>query len=111
MPYDQAKDMELIPESKDKFPAAEMSQRCSSRERNKPERLTYHLDTIQDLFAYNVNLDIMDEYGTSYYWKIQDILGHKIKRHQSIYLKIEWIDGEKSWESLDISSIMNQRKS
>ena len=50
----------------------------------------FYADTTQDHFAYNVKLDSMDEKGNSYYWELQNILGHKKKKDQTIHLKIEW---------------------
>src|SRR5688500_5992306 len=71
------------------------------RNRVKPNRLTYHVDTTQEYFVYNVSLDRMDDQRNSYYWEVQDVLGHKKKKDQTIHLKIEWIDGEKSWEMVE----------
>ena len=72
--------------------------------------MVYHADTTQDHFAYNVSLDSMDEKGNSYFWEVQDILGHKQKSDQAIHLKIEWVDGEKSWEKLDVIKYHSPKK-
>ena len=89
VPYNQAPDLEPIPPSKDEFPQVEEQHKREPRLRKKPERLTYHIDTTQDHFAYNVSLDRMDEQGNSYSWEIQDILGHKEKRNQTMHMKVE----------------------
>ena len=79
----------------------EVEPQKKGRLRTKPDRLTYHLDTTQDHFAYNVSLDRMDEHGNSYYWEVQDILGHRSSRTQTMQLKVEWADGEKTWTKLE----------
>ena len=80
--------MQLVPESKDKFPVAEEPNKRPSRQRNKPDRLTYHADTTQDNFTYNVSLDMMDDKGNSYYWEVQDILSLKANRDQTMHIKV-----------------------
>ena len=76
LPYKEVKNMEHIPPSKDKYPRVEDGPARNTRARKK---MVFHADTTQDHFAYNVSLDSMDEKGNSYFWEVQDILGHKQK--------------------------------
>ena len=72
LPYKQVKDMEVVPPSKDKFPQVNDSPAKNTRAKKK---MTFHANTTQEHFAYNVSLDHMDEKGNCYYWELQDILG------------------------------------
>ena len=99
--------MEHIPPSKIKFQQVEDGPARNTRVR---KRMMFQADTTQDHSAYNVSLVCMDEIGKCYYWEVQDILGHSQKSDQTIYLKIEQADEEKSWEKLDIFMYYSSKK-
>jgi hypothetical protein len=67
-------------------------------------------EVAQQFFAYHTRLDVYNQhYGISdteddFLWGIEDILDHKIRKLGeaiTVKLKVQWRDGEKSWEPVD----------
>lgn len=157
VPYNQAKNMCLVPEAFDEFPTAEIEPRKSTRTKNKPTRLTYNVskwgcglpmimgligfavfnthveaqmnmisdkgknqkvvrfmipksESNQMFCAYHTKLNAFNHhYGVSdsesHLWDVQDILEYKLRKKGetiNVRLKVQWKDGEKSWENLEI---------
>ncbi len=118
VPYSQVKNMEVVPESMDEFPAAEIPARKSSRNKKEPSRLTYMASTpITDhkSFAYHARLDLHNQqYGIydtedSLMWDIDEIIEHKVQEkgeHIYIKLKVRWKMMRSHGKLLIISKIM-----
>ena len=92
VPYKEAKNMEVVPPQKDKFPQVQDGPAKNTRARKK---MAFHADTTQEHFAYNINLEI-EESDCEPSWEVKAVLGHNQKKFKSIHLKIEWSDGNKT---------------
>ena len=49
-----------------------------------------------------VSLDMLEENESSHYWKAYDIQGYKVKEEQTMHIKVQWKNEEKSCKKLEI---------